>query len=61
MHKKDKELYTIGTQSFNPHFVKNVIDVLGTNIKIYYQGEDQPLFFVNDKEEIGLVLPVRKY
>lgn len=61
MHKKDEELYTIGTQTFNPHFVKNVIDVIGTNIKIYYQGENRPLFFVNDKDEIGLVLPVKKY
>ena len=41
--------------------VKNVIDVLGTNVKIYFQGEYKPLFFVNDKDEIGLVLPVKKY
>lgn len=62
MHKKDKDiLFTIGTQTFNPQYVKNVIDVLGTNVKIYYQGELKPLFFVNDKDEIGLVLPIRKY
>lgn len=62
MGKKDKDiLFTIGTQTFNPQYVKNVIDVLGTNVKIYYQGEYRPLFFVNDKDEIGLVLPVKKY
>lgn len=61
MHKKDKELYTIGTQSFNPHFVKNIVDVLGKDLKIYYQGDNRPLFFVNDKNEIGLVLPIKKY
>ena len=61
MHKKDKELYTIGTQTFNPQFIKNVVDILGDKIKIYFQGENRPLFFVNDKDEIGLVLPVRKY
>ncbi len=62
MSKKDKDiLFTIGTQTFNPQYVKNVIDVLGTNVKIYYQGELRPLFFVNDKDEIGLVLPIRKY
>ena len=62
MHKKDKDvLFTIGTQTFNPHYVKNIIDVLGKNVKIYYQGELRPLFFVNDKDEIGLVLPVKKY
>lgn len=61
MHKKDEEVYQIGEQYFNPHYVKNVIDVLGKDLKIYYQGENKPLFFVNDKEEIGLVLPIRKY
>lgn len=59
---KNKDiLFTIGTQTFNPQYVKNVIDVLGTNVKIYFQGELRPLFIVNDKDEIGLVLPVKKY
>ena len=62
MSKKDKDvLFTIGTQTFNPQYVKNIIDVLGKNVKIYYQGDLRPLFFVNDKDEIGLVLPVKKY
>lgn len=61
MHKKDDEVYQIGDQFFNPHYVKNVVDVLGKDFKIYYQGENRPLFFVNDKYEIGLVLPVKKY
>lgn len=62
MNKKDKDvLFPIGTQTFNPQYVKNVIDVLGTNVKIYFQGEYKPLFFVNDKDEIGLVVPVKKY
>jgi len=62
MSKKDKDtLFTIGTQNFNPQYVKNVIDVLGSNVKIYFQGELKPLFFVNDKDEIGLVLPIKKY
>ena len=62
MNKKDKDvLFTIGTQTFNPQYVKNVIDVLGKDVKIYFQGELRPLFFVNDKDEIGLVLPIKKY
>ena len=64
MHKKDfihNALYKIGEQNFNPHYVKNVVDVLGKEFKIYYQGENRPLFFVNDKDEIGLVLPIRKF
>lgn len=61
LHKKDNELYIIGTQHFNPHYVKDIIDVLGTNYHIYYQGENRPLFFVNSDNEIGLILPVRVY
>lgn len=62
-HKKDKgSVYQIGECFYNPQFVKNVIDVLGVeNTKIYFQGEYKPLFFVNDKDEIGLVLPLKKY
>lgn len=60
--KKDKDvLFKIGEQSFNPQFVKNIVDVLGKDLKLYYQGELKPLFFVNDKNEIGLVLPIKKY
>lgn len=60
--KKDKSiLFKIGDQNFNPQYVKNIIDVLGNDIKIYYQGECRPVFFVNNKDEIGLVLPIRVY
>lgn len=62
LHKKDEELYEINGCTFNPQFLKNVIDVLGAeNTKIYFQGENKPLYFENDKNEIGLVLPCRKY
>lgn len=60
--KKDKNiLFKIGEQNFNPKYVKNIVDVLGKDLKLYYQGEFKPLFFVNDKNEIGLVLPIKKY
>ena len=60
--KKDKDvLFKIGNQSFNPQFVKNIVDVLGKDLKLYYQGELKPLFLVNGKNEIGLVLPIKKY
>lgn len=62
LHKKDEELYVVNGCTFNPQFLKNVIDVLGAeNTKIYFQGENKPLYFENDKDEIGLVLPCRKY
>ena len=47
LHKKDKEIYKIGEQYFNPNYVKDVVDVLGKDLKIYYQGENRPLFFEN--------------
>lgn len=62
LHKKDEELYEINGCHFNPQFLKNVIEVLGAeNTKIYFQGENKPLYFENDKDEIGLVLPIKKY
>lgn len=62
LHKKDEELYEINGCTFNPQFLKNVIDVLGAeNTKIYFQGENKPLYFENDKDEIGLVLPCKIY
>ena len=62
LHKKDEELYEINGCTFNPQFLKNVIDVLGAeSTKIYFQGENKPLYFENDKNEIGLVLPCKKY
>ena len=60
MHKKDDEVYQIGDKEYNPHFIKNIIDVLGKDVKLYDQGINRPLFFVNKENEIGLVLPVRK-
>ena len=60
--KKDKDvLFKIGEQNFNPQFIKNIVDVLGKDLKLYYQGEYKPLFFINNKNEIGLVLPIKKY
>lgn len=62
LHKKDEELYEINGCTFNPQFLKNIIDVLGAeNTKIYFQGKNKPLYFENDKDEIGLVLPCIKY
>ena len=62
LHKKDEEFYEINGCLFNPKFIKNVVEVLGAeNTKIYFQGDNKPLFFENDKNEIGLVLPIKKY
>lgn len=61
-HKKEKNpLYQIGECYYNPQFVKNVVDVLGKDLKIWYQGEYKPLYFENKNGEFGLVLPIKKY
>ena len=65
-HKKDKDkLYKITIEDkdyfYNAEYLKNVIDVLGKDSKVYFQNEYSPLVFVNDKDEIGLVLPIKKY
>ena len=57
----DKNLYEIGKNLFNIKYLKNVIDVLGKNITVYEAGEHRPLYIVNENEEIGLVLPCRKF
>ena len=59
--KDDKALYKLGECYYQAKFIKNVIDVLGKDAKIYFQGELKPLYFINKDDEIGLVLPVKKY
>jgi len=61
--KKTEDLYQIGDKYYNIRFIKNVIDVLGTNCKAYYREDsyNTPLYFINDKNELGLVLPIRNF
>lgn len=54
-------LYKMGNSNYQARFIKNIIDIIGTDCKIYYQGGIQPLYFVNDVNEMGLVLPVIDY
>lgn len=64
LHKKnaDDELYEIDGKLYNITFIKNVIDVLGENTKVYTSTNDyRPMYIENEKGELGLVLPVKKY
>ena len=66
MHKKnaDKELYEIRGNFYNVIYLKNIIDVLGTETTLYVPIEPNsriPLYIVNNKNEIGLVVPIKKY
>ena len=62
MNKKEKSpLYRLGECLYNAKYIKNIIDIIGKDCRIFFQGEYRPLYFVNDKEEIGIVLPVKTY
>ena len=64
LHKKnaDKELYELKAPLYNIKFIKNIIDVLGKDTTLYVpKNEYKPLYIINKENEIGLVLPVRKF
>lgn len=64
LHKKNakEELYEIDGKFYNITFIKNVIDVLGKDTKVYMPKNDyRPMYIENEKGELGLVLPVKKY
>jgi hypothetical protein len=61
-HKgREMALYKLGGSQYQAKFLKNMLDIIGKDSKIYYQGELQPLYFENEDKELGLVLPVRTY
>lgn len=59
----EKEPYKIEEQYFNIKYLKNVIDVLGTDLTIYLSADNEyrPIYFENKNGELGLVVPIRKY
>lgn len=61
--KAEENLIEIGKYYYNVRYIKNIIDVLGVeSLKAWEQSVSyKGLYFDNDKGEIGLVLPVRKY
>ena len=64
MHKKDAkdEPYEINGNFYNITYLKNVIDVLGTDLTVYLPKEyTRPMYLVNKDNEIGLVLGIRKH
>ena len=65
LHKKNakEETYTIDRFNVNIIFLKNVIDVLGTDVDIYVSTESdyKPIVFINKDNEKGIVLPIKKY
>lgn len=64
LHKKDaeNEPYEINGNFYNITYLKNVIDVLGTDLVVYVPKDYyRPMYLVNKDNEIGLVLGIKKY
>ena len=65
LHSKnaEKEPYKLEEQYFNIKYLKNVIDVLGTDLTIYLSNDNEyrPIYFENKNRELGLVMPIKKY
>lgn len=65
LHKKDgvENPYHIGKMQCDIRFLKNVIDVLGKEAKIYIpiNSDIKPIYIKNDNNELGLVLPIKKW
>ena len=62
LHKKnaEKEPYKINDNYYNITYLKNVIDVLGTDLIIYEPKDNcRPMYLVNKDNEIGLVLGIK--
>lgn len=64
LHKKnaENEPYEINGKYYNIIFLKNVIDVLGTDLVVYQSKEyTRPMYLMNKDNELGLVLGIRKH
>lgn len=64
LHKKNAqdEPYEINGNFYNITYLKNVIDVLGTDLVVYLPKDYfRPMYLVNKDNEIGLVLGIKKY
>ena len=64
LHKKnaENEPYEINGKYYNIIYLKNIIDVLGTDLTVY-QSKDyfRPMYLMNKDNELGLVLGIKKY
>ncbi len=59
---KDKKAgFEINGCTYKISYLKNLIDILGKDLKWYFTGEINPLYVVNSDGEIGLVLPFKTY
>lgn len=65
--KKDCIIYTIDTElgeiSFNGLYLKNVIDILklDSDFELELYGDIKPIIIHNKDDELGLILPIKKY
>lgn len=57
---KDKIYCPVGECLVDPKLLLNAYSILGEKLTCYYYGVNRPLKLINDKEEIGVILPMRK-
>lgn len=63
LHKKnaENEPYEINGKYYNIIYLKNIIDVLGTDLTVYQSKEHtRPMYLVNKANELGLILGIKK-
>lgn len=64
LHKKNAqdEPYEINGNFYNITYLKNAIDVLGTDLVVYLPKDYlRPMYLVNKDNEIGLILGIKKF
>lgn len=61
---KDKNLYIIKLKDYevalNVQFLKEMFDILGTDLTVRANGEHQAIYMENNQGENGILLPIRR-
>lgn len=57
---EDKVNLRVGESIVDPKLVLNAYSILGNKLTCYWYSVNKPLKLINDKGEIGVILPLRK-
>lgn len=64
LNKSEKKpTYQVNNAYYDISYLKDAIDILGTNLKVYIRCDDTrtPMYLENAKGEMGIIMPVVKY
>lgn len=61
MKEKDNMYYINDNVIVDIVYIKDIIDVLGRNVKCYVRKDNtsKPIYFINERNEMGLICPVK--